>query len=25
MEHDWIILPMGRTLLSSRAWGWGWL
>ncbi len=25
MKHDWSILPMGRTLLSSRAWGWWWL
>jgi hypothetical protein len=25
MEHDWSLLPMGRTLLSSRAWGWWWL
>ncbi len=25
MEHDWSILSMGRTLLSSEAWGWWWL
>jgi hypothetical protein len=25
MKHDWSILPLGRILLSSRAWGWWWL
>jgi hypothetical protein len=25
MKHGWSILQMGRTLLSSRAWGWWWL